>query len=65
MEHTAGIIETYISLRPSLLKGFEMFQMCLFIYKHNEEENVVETIAIKCSSCDRSTGLFLKVKTAQ
>ena len=42
-----------------------MFQMHLFYYKHNEEDNVVEAIFIKCSNCDRSTGLFLKDKTAE
>ena len=30
VEHTAGIIETDVSLLPSLLKFFAMFQMCLF-----------------------------------
>ena len=58
VDHTEGIIETYISLIPSLLKGFAMYQMPLFYYKHNKEDNVVEAIAIKCSNCDISTGLF-------
>ena len=65
MEHTAGIIETYISLIPSLLKVFAMFQMCLFYYKHNEEWSVIEAIAINYSNCDRRTGLFLKVNTVK
>ena len=39
--------------------------MCLFYYKYNEEDNVVETIYIKCSNCRRSTGLYLKDKTFQ
>ena len=39
--------------------------MRLFYYKHNEEENFVESIYIKCRSCDRKTGLFLKVKTVK
>ena len=63
VENTAGIIETDKSLIPLLLKVFAIFQMPLFYYKHNEEENVVEAKAIKCINCDRSTGLFLKVKT--
>ena len=42
-----------------------MFQMLLFYYKHNEEDNVLKSIAIKCSNCDRSTGLFLKDKTVE
>ena len=37
-----------------------MFQMRLFYYIHNEEENVVEAVAIKCINCDIITGLFLK-----
>ena len=64
-ENTEGIIETYISLIPSLLKIFAMFQIRLFHFKHNDEENVVQTIAIKCINCDRITGLFLKVKTVK
>ena len=39
-----------------------MFQIHLFYYKHIEEENVVEDIAIKCIYCNRSTGLFLNNK---
>ena len=35
-----------------------MFQMRLFYDKHNEEENVVENIAIKCSNFHKITGLF-------
>ena len=65
MEHTAGIIEAYISLMTSLLKVFVMFHMRLFYDKHNEEENVLDPIALKCSNCNRSTGLFLKDKTIQ
>ena len=38
MEHTEGIIETYISLIPLSLKVFAMFHMRFFYYKHNEEE---------------------------
>ena len=63
MDNTAGIIETDILLITSLLKFFVMFQMRLFYYEHNEEDHVVGAISIKCSNCDRSTGLFLKDKT--
>ena len=59
MDHTAGIIETDTSLIPSLLKVFAMFQIRLFYYKNNEEDNFVEAISIKCNNCDRSTGLTL------
>ena len=60
MDDTAGIIETYISLIPLLLNVFAMFNMCLFQYKHNEEGGKVESIFIKCSNCDISTGLHLE-----
>ena len=65
MEHTTSIIETDISLIPSLLKFFEMFQLRLSYDKHNEEDNVVEDIDIKCRNCHRRTGLFLKDKTVE
>ena len=65
MEHTASIIETDISSIPSLLKVFAMFQVCLFYDKHNEEDNVVEDIAIKCRNCHSSTALYLKNKTVE
>ena len=42
-----------------------MFQMHLFYDNNNEEENVVEDIAIKCSNICRSTDLYLKDKTSQ
>ena len=63
MEHTIRKIETDISLLPSLLIFFEMFKLRLFYDKHNEEENVVKTIAIQCINFHKSTGLFLKYKT--
>ena len=42
-----------------------MFHMRLSYDKQNEEDNVVENIAIKCSICHRNTGLFLKDKTVE
>ena len=65
MGNAASIIGTDISLIPSLLKVFAMFQMCLFYYKHNEEWSVIEAIAINYSNCDIRTGLFLKVNTVK
>ena len=65
LKHTAGIIKTDKSLITLILKDFAMFQMSLFEYKHNEEEKKVESIFIKCSNCDRITGLLLKVKTVK
>ena len=43
MDHAESIIETYISLIPSLFKK-KKFHMRLLYYKHNEEENAVEAI---------------------
>ena len=33
-----------------------MFQLRIFYGKHNEEDNVVDTIAIKCSNCNKDNG---------
>ena len=65
MEHTAGIIETDISLIPLLLKFFAIFQMRLFYSKRNEEEKKLESLFNKCSNNDRSTSLLLNVKTVK
>ena len=65
MEHTSSIIETYISLLPSLLKVFFMFQIRSLYHEHNDEEYVVEAIDIQCINCHRNTGLYLKVKTVE
>ena len=37
-----------------------MFQLRIFYDKHNEEDNVLEAIAIKCSNCNIDTGSYLK-----
>ena len=37
-----------------------MFQLRIFHDKHKEEDNLVEAIAIKCSNCNKDTGLYLK-----
>ena len=63
MEHTASILETDISLITSSLKFFAMFQMHSFHYKQNEEENIVEYIAIKFSNFHISTVLYLNKKS--
>ena len=65
MEHNASNIETDISLLPSLLKFFVMFKIRLLYYEHNEEEHVVEAMAIKCSDFHRNTGLYSKEKTVE
>ena len=65
MEHTESNTETDISLLPSLLKVFAMFQMRLLYPENNKEEHVVESIAIQCSNCHIKTGLNLKDRTAE
>ena len=65
MGHTASNIETDISLLLSILNVFDLFQMLLLYYKHNEEEHVVEAISIKCSNYHRNTGLYLKDTTVE
>ena len=65
MGNAASIIGTDISLIPSLLKVFAMFQMRSLYDKHNEEDNFLEDIAIKCRNWHRSTDLFLKYKTVK
>ena len=38
-----------------------MFQMHLFFHEHNEEEHVVNAIAIQCINCHRKNGLHIMV----
>ena len=59
VEHTENILRPNKGLIPSLLKVFAMFQLCLFYYTKYEEENVVEAISIKCSNCNKDTGLHI------
>ena len=63
MEHTVNILEPNKSLITSLLKVFNMFQLRIFYDKHNEEDNFVEDIAIKCINCNKDTGFHLKHTT--
>ena len=42
-----------------------MFQLHIFYDKHNESENVVEAIAIKCINCNKDTSLYLKDTTIE
>ena len=59
MEYTADNIETKITLLPSLLKIFSMIQISFCYEKENVEENVMENIAIRCSNCGKTTGLYI------
>ena len=60
MDHTANILEPNESLIPSLLNLFSMFQLRIFYYKHNKEENALGDIASKCRNCNKENGLYLK-----
>ena len=65
IEKTESNIETDISLLPSMLKFFAMFHMGLLYHEKNEEEHVVEDIAIQCRNFHKNTGLYLKDKTVE
>ena len=60
MEHTKSNTETDISLLPSSVKVFNMFQMSSLYHGHIED--VVEGIDIQCINFHRNTGLYLKDK---
>ena len=45
---------------PSLLKMFSVFQMCVWYYNENDDQNSVENIAIRCSNRGKQTGLYMK-----
>ena len=42
-----------------------MFYLRIFYDKHNEEDNYVDTIAIKCINCTKDTGLHFKNTTIE
>ena len=37
-----------------------MFQLRIFYDKQSKKEDVVGNIAIKCTNCNKDTGLYLK-----
>ena len=53
-------IENKITLLPSLLKMFPMFQMCFWYDTENVEYCIVETIDIRCNNCGEETGSSMK-----
>ena len=65
IEHTSNILEPNKWLIPSLLNSFSMFQLRIFYDKHNEEENIVDSIVIKCSHYNKGTGLHIKNTTIE
>ena len=42
-----------------------MFCLRIFYYRHNEEEKVVDAVAIKCRKFNNDTGLYLKNTTIE
>ena len=61
MKHTAYKIETHIILLTLLFKVFGMFNMSMWYYNENIEENVVDNIGIRCNNCGKTTGLSVKI----
>ena len=53
MEYDAYKIENEITLLPSLLEMFSMFQMRFWYDKEPDDQNDVEIIAVSCSNCGK------------
>ena len=60
MDYTAYKIEKNITLLPSLLKLFSMFQMSCWYNKGHDDQNKVENVVIRSSKCGKETGLSMK-----
>ena len=39
-----------------------MFLLHLFYDKHNEDENMMDAVSIKCKNCNKDTGLHRKIQ---
>ena len=65
IKHTANIFNPNKGIISSLLEVFAMFQLSLFYDKINEEGSVVYSISIRCSNCNKETGLHLKDKKVE
>ena len=61
MKYTVDRIENEITLLPSLLKMFSMFQIICWYNKVHDDRNKVEHIYIRCISCGKETGLSIKI----
>ena len=64
IEYTADKIENEITLLPSLLEIFSVFQIPCWYNKGHNDQNKVENIAIRCSNCEKQTGLSMKSTNA-
>ena len=60
MDYNEENIETEITLLPLLLTFFAMFQLCFWYNKENVDGKFVENVAIRCSNCGKSTGIYTK-----
>ena len=59
MEYTTDRIENETTLLTPLLNMFSMFHICCWYNKWHDDQNKVEYIAIRCSSCGKQTGLSM------
>ena len=58
-EYTKYRIDNDITLLPSLLKIFSMFQMRFCYDKEPDNQNDVNIIALRCNDCGKETGLYM------
>ena len=61
MDYTSDNTENEITLLPSLLKMFLIFQMHFWYDKEHDYQNNMETIAIRCSNRGKKTCLSMKI----
>ena len=59
MEYTAEKIENEITILPSLLKMFSMFQMSFWYDNEPDDKNDMKIIAIRCINCGKERGLSM------
>ena len=58
IKYTADRIENKITVLPSLLNFFSMFQMRFWYDKEPDDKNDVKIIAIRYINCGKETGLY-------
>ena len=56
---TEDKIYSYITLLPSLLNTFSMFQIRCWYNKVHDDQNKVKHISISCINCGKQTGLSM------
>ena len=60
MDYTTGKIENEITLLPSFLKMFSMYNMCFWYDNEHDDQNNVKIVAILCINAVKKTGLCMK-----